>query len=314
MPAADHLRVHLRARCSGCCSTACCCAGWPRRRCTPGSSAPSACSSRCPTWCSGWSSRVGNDVLGPRAARQHRPPTKGGSAPGVGPTPAHVYHPLHGVALNSDQLAVFVVAAVAAVGLWFVLRRTRVGLEMRAVVDREQPRRPARASTRPRTSASRLGADDAARRARRRAHRPAVQPQRRHLHPRRARLARRGRARRAAFAADRVRRRPAARRRAEPRRRLQRHDPPEVHRQPDRAALGGAVPPRARPRPGRSAGTAAGGRARSPTSGRRPTTATGCRRWRRRLPWAIFVVALVGVSRCSGSTSRGCGPTPTTRR
>ena len=31
----------------------------------------------------------------------------------------------------------FAVAAAAAVGLWFVLRRTRIGLEMRAVVDRE---------------------------------------------------------------------------------------------------------------------------------------------------------------------------------
>ena len=34
-----------------------------RRRCTPGSSAPSACSSRSPRWSSGWSSTVGNDVL-----------------------------------------------------------------------------------------------------------------------------------------------------------------------------------------------------------------------------------------------------------
>ena len=31
----------------------------------------------------------------------------------------------------------FVVAALAAIVLWFVIRRTRVGLEMRAVVDRE---------------------------------------------------------------------------------------------------------------------------------------------------------------------------------
>ncbi|MFI5042346.1 MAG: ATP-binding cassette domain-containing protein, partial [Acidimicrobiales bacterium] len=79
---------------------------------------------------------VGDDVLhlgliGNKATDQ------GALAPGIGPTPAHVYHPLHGVALNSDQVAVFSVAAVAAVGLWVVLRRTRVGLEMRAVVDRE---------------------------------------------------------------------------------------------------------------------------------------------------------------------------------
>src|SRR5207245_11693589 len=57
--------------------------------------------------------------------------------PGIGPTPADNYHPLHGVVLTSDQLAVFIVAAIAAAVLWFVIRRTRVGLEMRAVVDRE---------------------------------------------------------------------------------------------------------------------------------------------------------------------------------
>src|SRR5579862_4509270 len=79
---------------------------------------------------------VGNNVLnlgliGNKATDQ------GALAPGIGPTPAHVYHPLHGVALNSDQLAVFAVAAVAAAALWVVLRRTRIGLEMRAVVDRD---------------------------------------------------------------------------------------------------------------------------------------------------------------------------------
>ncbi|HXW31716.1 MAG TPA: ATP-binding cassette domain-containing protein, partial [Acidimicrobiales bacterium] len=41
------------------------------------------------------------------------------------------------MALNSDQVAVFIVAAAAAASLWALLRRTRVGLEMRAVVDRE---------------------------------------------------------------------------------------------------------------------------------------------------------------------------------
>ena len=38
--------------------------------------------------------------------------------------------------LNSDQVAVFIVALLAAIGLWLVLRHTRLGLEMRAVVDR----------------------------------------------------------------------------------------------------------------------------------------------------------------------------------
>jgi branched-subunit amino acid ABC-type transport system permease component/ABC-type branched-subunit amino acid transport system ATPase component len=60
--------------------------------------------------------------------------------PGVGPSPPEVYRlswlGLNRVNLNSDQLAVFVVAAVAAVVLYLVIRRTRVGLEMRALVDR----------------------------------------------------------------------------------------------------------------------------------------------------------------------------------
>jgi branched-subunit amino acid ABC-type transport system permease component/ABC-type branched-subunit amino acid transport system ATPase component len=78
---------------------------------------------------------VGNDVLdlgfvGNEAV------TEGVPVPGVGPTPTESIH-LGGVVLNSDQIAVFVVAALAAVVLWFVIRRTRVGLEMRAVVDRE---------------------------------------------------------------------------------------------------------------------------------------------------------------------------------
>jgi ABC-type branched-subunit amino acid transport system ATPase component/branched-subunit amino acid ABC-type transport system permease component len=61
----------------------------------------------------------------------------GATAPGIGPTPAHYYHLFHGVALSSDQVAVFIAAVIAAALLWFVLRRTRVGLEMRAVVDRD---------------------------------------------------------------------------------------------------------------------------------------------------------------------------------
>jgi branched-subunit amino acid ABC-type transport system permease component len=57
--------------------------------------------------------------------------------PGIGPTPPNYYNPFGGVVLSSDQLAVFIVAAVSAVVLWYVIRRTRLGLEMRAVVDRE---------------------------------------------------------------------------------------------------------------------------------------------------------------------------------
>jgi ABC-type branched-subunit amino acid transport system ATPase component/branched-subunit amino acid ABC-type transport system permease component len=59
-------------------------------------------------------------------------------APGIGPSPAKVWH-LGGV-LNFDtnQLIVFAFAAVIALSLWFVLRRTALGLRMRAVVDRPE--------------------------------------------------------------------------------------------------------------------------------------------------------------------------------
>ena len=66
----------------------------------------------------------------------------GGHAPGIGPDPSHVYHPfgwlgLDKIHINSDQLAVFIAAIIAAVLLWYVVRKTRSGLEMRAVVDRD---------------------------------------------------------------------------------------------------------------------------------------------------------------------------------
>jgi ABC-type branched-subunit amino acid transport system ATPase component/branched-subunit amino acid ABC-type transport system permease component len=70
-----------------------------------------------------------------------------GGAPGILPpdlahTGKNAFHPfgwlgLPDVNLDGNQLAVFVAAAAAAVLLWFVVRRTRIGLEMRAVVDRE---------------------------------------------------------------------------------------------------------------------------------------------------------------------------------
>jgi ABC-type branched-subunit amino acid transport system ATPase component/branched-subunit amino acid ABC-type transport system permease component len=78
---------------------------------------------------------VGNSVLElglPTNAPGFRPP-------GLGPVPSEVvWRPLSGVAINSDQLAVFLAAAAAAVLLWGVLRHTRVGLEMRAGVDRRE--------------------------------------------------------------------------------------------------------------------------------------------------------------------------------
>ena len=78
---------------------------------------------------------VGNSVLElglPTNAPGFRPP-------GLGPVPSEVvWRPLSGVAINSDQLAVLLAAAAAAVLLWGVLRHTRVGLEMRAGVDRRE--------------------------------------------------------------------------------------------------------------------------------------------------------------------------------
>jgi branched-subunit amino acid ABC-type transport system permease component/ABC-type branched-subunit amino acid transport system ATPase component len=74
---------------------------------------------------------LGWDLPGSEAVVQGAP------VPGIGPTPAVVYHPLNGVTFDSDRLAVFVVAAIAAVVLWLIIRHSRVGLEMRAVVDRD---------------------------------------------------------------------------------------------------------------------------------------------------------------------------------
>jgi ABC-type branched-subunit amino acid transport system ATPase component/branched-subunit amino acid ABC-type transport system permease component len=84
---------------------------------------------------------VGDQVLGFNLPKLANTVNVGGSAPGIGPTPAKVFGfgwlGLSSVHLTSDQLAVFVAAAVAAFVLWFLVRRTRTGLEMRAVVDRK---------------------------------------------------------------------------------------------------------------------------------------------------------------------------------
>jgi len=77
---------------------------------------------------------VGNDILDLGLAG-NRSQQFSEKVPGVGPFPANVL--THNPVLNTDQLAVFVAAAFAAFTLWYVLRRTRVGLEMRAVVDRD---------------------------------------------------------------------------------------------------------------------------------------------------------------------------------
>jgi ABC-type branched-subunit amino acid transport system ATPase component/branched-subunit amino acid ABC-type transport system permease component len=84
---------------------------------------------------------VGNGVFGTDLPLVSQIASSGGTVPGIGPTPPHVFRlgwaGLPNVNLNSDQLAVFVVAALAALLLWFVIRKTRAGLEMRASVDRE---------------------------------------------------------------------------------------------------------------------------------------------------------------------------------
>lgn len=74
---------------------------------------------------------IGWDLPGSEAVVQGAP------VPGIGPIPARVYRPFDGIVVDSDKLAVFVVAAIAALALWAVIRHSRVGLEMRAVVDRD---------------------------------------------------------------------------------------------------------------------------------------------------------------------------------
>jgi ABC-type branched-subunit amino acid transport system ATPase component/branched-subunit amino acid ABC-type transport system permease component len=84
---------------------------------------------------------IGNEVLGFGLPKLSDTLTAGGAAPGIGPTPAKVFRlgwlGLPTVHLDTNQLAVFIAAALAAFVLWFIVRRTRAGLEMRAVVDRE---------------------------------------------------------------------------------------------------------------------------------------------------------------------------------
>ena len=78
---------------------------------------------------------LGRDVLGLGFA-DNSVVREGTPVPGVGPSPARLYEPVPGVVVSSDQIAVFVAAGATALVLWFVIRRTRVGLDMRAVVDR----------------------------------------------------------------------------------------------------------------------------------------------------------------------------------
>ena len=56
--------------------------------------------------------------------------------PGVGPVPSKVWHITSQVPFDSNQLAILSAAVISALGLWFVVRRTPLGLQMRACVDR----------------------------------------------------------------------------------------------------------------------------------------------------------------------------------
>ena len=58
--------------------------------------------------------------------------------PGIYRSPASVSHLWFDVNLNSNQIAVFIVAVIVAVILWYILRHTRLGLQMRAVVDKPE--------------------------------------------------------------------------------------------------------------------------------------------------------------------------------
>ncbi|MFE5536123.1 ATP-binding cassette domain-containing protein [Streptomyces sp. NPDC056492] len=54
---------------------------------------------------------------------------------GVGPSPARSWQLSDGVGVDSDQLITWAVTAVVAVGLWVLMRHTRLGLRLRAAVD-----------------------------------------------------------------------------------------------------------------------------------------------------------------------------------
>ena len=58
------------------------------------------------------------------------------SPAGLGPVPKVTWNPFGAVRINSDQVVIFGLAVVAAVLLWIVVRRTRLGLQMRATVER----------------------------------------------------------------------------------------------------------------------------------------------------------------------------------
>jgi ABC-type branched-subunit amino acid transport system ATPase component/branched-subunit amino acid ABC-type transport system permease component len=57
-------------------------------------------------------------------------------APGLGPSPTRHWTLMDGVVIDSNQVVILILAAVTAAALWLVLHGTRLGLSMRATVDR----------------------------------------------------------------------------------------------------------------------------------------------------------------------------------
>ncbi len=57
-------------------------------------------------------------------------------APGLGPEPPDHWHFGSVLNLDSDQVIVAIIAAAMAIGLWYLLRHTSIGLRMRALVDK----------------------------------------------------------------------------------------------------------------------------------------------------------------------------------
>ncbi|MER7952459.1 ATP-binding cassette domain-containing protein [Streptomyces sp. NPDC096079] len=74
------------------------------------------------------------ELLG-RAGAPVRPAENQFGLPGVGPSPAVSWQPVDGVGVDSDQLITWIATALAAAALWVLMRRTRLGLRLRAAVD-----------------------------------------------------------------------------------------------------------------------------------------------------------------------------------
>ncbi|MBX6387772.1 MAG: ATP-binding cassette domain-containing protein [Frankia sp.] len=58
--------------------------------------------------------------------------------PGIGPSPKHIWHLTSWLYIDSNQVIVLGSTAVIAAGLWVLLRRSQLGLRIRATVDRRQ--------------------------------------------------------------------------------------------------------------------------------------------------------------------------------